>query len=349
MNNKKLLGYILAVLAIFFWGITFVCTKSLLNYFSALEILFIRFLAAYVGLWLMRPKWEKIAAKDNLLFALAGLTGVVIYQFSENIAINFTTASNVSVIVSTCPLFTAIISQIFLKEKHINLWFIIGFVFCIFGVSLVSLNGRTDLSINPKGDLLALLSSISWGFYSMVVSLLNKKGYDSICATRRIFFFAVILMIPLVLAGVGVNGAVQNKGLIADDGLAESVIVNLSGAVNKLRFSKPLNCIYLLFLGLIASGFCFAAWNKACLELGTVKITKGLYLIPVVTIIFAFFILGEKITWMGALGTIITITGLFISEIKRKTSEQAGTAGTPKTADTAETTGAVGAIKTFTE
>ena len=48
----------------------------------------------------MRPKWEKVAAKDNLLFALAGLTGVVIYQFSENIAINYTTASNVSVIVS---------------------------------------------------------------------------------------------------------------------------------------------------------------------------------------------------------------------------------------------------------
>ena len=310
MENKKLLGYIFAGLPIFFWGITFVCTKTLLIDFSALEILFIRFVAAYIGLWILRPKWEKIEMKDNLLFALAGLSGVVIYQLTENIAINYTTASNVSVIVSTCPLFTAIISQLFLKEKHINFWFIIGFIVCILGITLVSLNGHSNLSINPKGDLLALLSAISWGFYSMIVSLLNKKNYDSICSTRRIFFFAVIIMIPLVLAGA--------------HGLSQDVKVNLSASVNKLRFSKPLNCIYLLFLGLIASGFCFASWNKACSTLGTVKITKGLYLIPVVTIIFAFFILGEKITWMGALGTVITIIGLFVSSIKteKKDKEQ---------------------------
>ena len=307
MKNTKLFGYVLAVLVIFFWGITFVCTKTLLNDFSALEILFFRFIAAYLGLWIMRPKWEKISLKDNIYFALAGLTGVVLYQFSENIAINFTTASNVSVIVSLCPLFTAINSQIFLKEKNINRWFIIGFVICIVGVTLVSLNGRTDLSINPKGDLLALLAAISWGFYSLVVSVINRRKYDSICSTRRIFFFAVILMIPLVLAGIRIN----NSGV--ESGLAQSMAVSFSAAVNKARFLKPLNVIYILFLGFIASGFCFAAWNKVCLELGTVRITKGLYLIPVVTIFFAFLVLGERITLMGFFGAILTITGLFIS------------------------------------
>ena len=323
MENKKLLGYIFAGLPIFIWGITFVCTKTLLIDFSALEILFIRFVAAYIGLWILRPKWEKIEMKDNLLFALAGLSGVVIYQLTENIAINYTTASNVSVIVSTCPLFTAIISQLFLKEKHINFWFIIGFIVCILGITLVSLNGHSNLSINPKGDLLALLSAISWGFYSMIVSLLNKKNYDSICSTRRIFFFAVIIMIPLVLTGTHVNKVIQTSNPVIIDGFSEAIMCNFSAAVNKLRFSKPLNCIYLLFLGLIASGFCFASWNKACSTLGTVKITKGLYLIPIVTIIFAFFILGEKITWMGTLGTIITVTGLFISGIKTdKTSQE---------------------------
>ena len=316
MKNDKLLGYFFAGFAIFVWGITFVCTKTLLNDFSALEILFFRFITAYLGLWLIYPKWEKIELKDNLLFALAGLSGVVIYQFTENIAINFTTASNVSVIVSTTPLFTAITSQIFLKEKHINFFFIIGFLFCIIGVTFVSLNGHTNLSINPKGDLLALLAAISWGFYSMTVSLLNKKSYNSIAATRRIFFFAVIIMIPLILTGVRINYSLQDTS-----SAAASMEVNFSTAVNRLRFSNPLNCIYLVFLGLIASGLCFTVWNKACQKIGTVKISKGLYLIPVVTIIFAFFILGERITWMGALGTIITITGLFISGIKKKSTD----------------------------
>lgn len=315
-TQKTIFGYLLAACTIFFWGITFVCTKDLLNDFSALEILFFRFIAAYLGLWIMRPKWEKIELKDNILYALAGLSGVVVYQFSENIAINFTNASNVSVIVSICPLFTAIIAQIFLKEKHISLWFVIGFILSILGVTLVSFNGKANLSINPKGDVLALLASISWGFYSLLISILNRKKYDSICSTRRVFFFAVIIMIPLVLTGVGINkSGVQG-------GAAESMYVNFNPEVNALRFSKIMNWINLLFLGFIASGFCFSAWNKACNLVGTVKATNGLYLIPVVTIIFAFFALGEKITPMGLCGAAVTITGLFVSGIKSKKIKQ---------------------------
>jgi len=293
-------GYILAASCIFVWGITFVCTKSLLQDFSALEILFYRFTIAYLGLWAIHPKWEKIARKDNLFYALAGLSGVVLYQFSENVALSFTTASNVSVIVSICPLFTAILSQIILKEKHITAWFMLGFIFCICGITLVSLNGQTTISFNPKGDLLALGSAVCWSFYSLLVSQINKKNYDSLCSTRRTFFFAVIFMIPLVLIG-------RKTGQ-----------VDFAAQVMKARISNPMNWFNILFLGLLASGFCFWAWSKACSIIGTVKATSGLYMIPVVTIIFAFIFLGEKITAMGAAGAVITITGLFISGFKKK-------------------------------
>ena len=116
-RDKKIFGYLLAAACIFFWGITFVCTKYLLRDFTPLEILFYRFIAAYVGLWILRPRLEKIAARDNILFALAGFTGVILYQLFENIAINYTNASNVSVIVGICPLFTAIFSQIFSRKS----------------------------------------------------------------------------------------------------------------------------------------------------------------------------------------------------------------------------------------
>ena len=311
-KDKKFLGYFLAAISIFFWGITFICTKSLLKDFSSLEILFIRFLMAYIGLWIMHPKIQKIQPVDNILFVLAGLSGVVLYQFSENIAINFTNASNVSVIVSICPLFTALIAQYFLKENNLNLWFLLGFIISILGVALVCFNGKMELELNPKGDLLALFSAVCWGFYSLFVSLINKKNYDPICATRRVFFYAVLFMLPLMLAGFGITKSESSMF----EGLRESMLVTLNKAANASRFSKPLNWFNLIFLGAIASGFCFSAWNKACEIVGTVKVTCGLYLIPVVTIIFAFFTLGEKITWLGALGSVITITGLFISEKK---------------------------------
>lgn len=312
-----ILGYILAAGTILVWGITFVSTKSLLQSFSPLEILFFRYTLAYFCLWGMRPKWEKINFKDNLLYAFAGLTGVALYQFSENAAINFTTASNVSIIVAICPLFAAIFTQVFLKEKQISVFFIIGFVLSIFGIALVCFNGKISLNINPKGDLLALLAAICWGVYSIFVSLINRKGYDSVCSTRRIFFFAVIFMIPLYLSGY----ALTRAGAATE--LARSMSVTFDALINKTRFTNLFNIANLLFLSLFASSICFTAWNKACNILGTVKATKGLYLIPVVTIIFSTIFLHEKLTLMGVLGAALTITGLFISGIrKEKTHEK---------------------------
>lgn len=309
----KFLGYLLAATTILFWGITFVSTKYLLADFSSAEILFFRVILAFVGLWIIHPKTEKIQMRDNILFALAALTGIIFYQLMENIAIHFTNASNVSVIVSICPLFTAIISQIFLKEKHLTFWFILGFVISITGVTLVCLNGSTRLQFNPKGDVLALLSAISWGFYSMIISIINKRKYDPICSTRRIFFFAVLFMSLVAVIGFFLKSKEGNTGASS---LVQAFSFDADSGVNAARFSKPLNWVNLVFLGVVASGLCFVAWNKACQIVGTVKISCGLYLISVVTIIFAFFALGEKITAFGAAGAVITIAGLFISEKK---------------------------------
>ena len=309
-NNQKAFGIVLAVFSIFVWGITFVSTKYLLEDFSSMEILFYRFIMAYVGLWLLHPKIEKIEKRDNILFFLAALSGVILYQLSENIAIHFTNASNVSVIVSINPLFTAVICQIFLKEKHLSLWFIIGFVISIIGVALVCFNGKASLELNPRGDMLALLAGICWGFYSMFVSIINRRNYSRVASTRRIFFFAVLIMIPFSLMGWGLS----LRGGEGDGDFIRSLFFISDGAINAARFSNPFNWINLLFLGLVASGICFTTWNKACEIVGTVKVSCTIYLIPVVTIVFAFFVFGEEITVLGAIGAAVTIAGLFISE-----------------------------------
>ena len=303
-NNSKVFGYCLAALSIFVWGITFVCTKHLLLYFSALEILFIRFVLAYFFLFILYPKQLKLSGKENLLLALAGLTGVTLYQFTENLALDFTTASNVSIIVAICPIFTALTSQIFLKEKHLSPRFVIGFCLAFAGIVLVSFNGKINFNLSPKGDVLALLSAICWGFYSLFLTIINKKGYNTIAITRKIFFYAILFMLPLMIRGL----FSKNPNSAA--------YVELSGSLNAERFSSVFNWVLLCFLGILASGVCFVAWNKACVILGTVKISTGLYLIPVVTIIFAAIFLDEKITLMGAIGSALTILGLFVSSKK---------------------------------
>jgi drug/metabolite transporter (DMT)-like permease len=303
-SKSKFFGYFLACFTIFVWGITFVCTKHLLIYFSALEILFIRFIFAYCFLFVLNPHRLKLSSKENFLMALAGLTGVTLYQFTENLALDFTTASNVSIIVGICPIFTALTSQIFLKEKHLSFNFCLGFCLAFVGVILVSFNGKINFNLSPKGDILALISAICWGFYSLFLTMINKKGYNTILITRKIFFYAILFMIPLMICGV------------SSENPKSTAYVELSASLNAERFSSILNWILLCFLGIIASGFCFVAWNKACNILGTVKISTGLYLIPVITIFFAVIFLKEKLTIMGAIGSVLTIIGLFVSSKK---------------------------------
>ena len=300
-KERTIAGILLVCVTVSIWGITFVSTKYLLRSFSAFEILLVRFIAAYLGLWALRPKPLHLARRrDEFLFFCAGLTGVTVYQYMENIAISFTSASNVSIIVSICPIFTALFAQIFFKEKHLTAWFLLGFVLAITGVALVSFNGAVVLHVSPKGDLLALAAAVSWGFYSLCVSKINRLSLDSIMVTRRIFFWAVIWMLPIALFGA----------LHPENGVAS---LNLDAAANAVRWKNPLNWINLLFLGWGASAFCFAAWTLACRYLGTVRATVGIYVIPAVTIVFAFFALGERITLMGALGAALTVAGLLLS------------------------------------
>ena len=298
-------GIFLACVSVFIWGITFVSTKSLLNDFSAFEILVVRFLAAYLGLWAMRPKRLVLKSKkENISFALAGLTGVTLYQFFENIAISFTTASNVSIIVSICTMFKSIVARIFLKEKCITKSFVAGFILAISGVALVSFNGNAEFHFSPKGDLLALLAGICCGVYSRGGSKIQSMKSALGCSPRGCLLCAPRFRGQSSAAGTGAEKT-------------SSVFINTDAAFNIKRFSSLANWGNLLFLGIMASAGCFALWNKSCKILGTVKVSAGLYMIPVVTVIFAFIFLGEKLSLMGICGAAMTICGLFISSWKK--------------------------------
>lgn len=87
---------------------------------------------------------------------------MTLYYLMENIALTYSQASNVGVIVSIAPVFTAITARIFLKEEgKLRPAFFMGCVIALIGISLISFSGTT-MHLNPIGDLLSVGGAIIW-------------------------------------------------------------------------------------------------------------------------------------------------------------------------------------------
>ncbi len=289
MENSKSAGHLAALFTVLIWGTTFISTKVLLTDFQPAEILFFRFVLGFLALFLACPRRLKArGCRQELLFAAAGLCGICLYYLLENIALTYTMASNVGVIISVAPFFTAILSQLFRKsEERLGAGFFIGFLVAMAGVVLISFNG-TRLQLNPMGDFLALLAAFVWACYSLLTKEIGGLGYPVILTTRRTFFYGILFMIPaLFLFDV-------RPGLE--------------------RFAQAGNVLNILYLGLGASALCFVTWNMAVKVLGAVRTSVYIYMVPVITVVTSSLVLKEPVTWASAAGTVLAVVGLFWSE-----------------------------------
>lgn len=290
-KNTNITGHLAALLTIIIWGTTFISTKILLVDFQPVEILFFRFLLGLIALILVYPHRLKITnRRQEWIFAAAGLSGICLYYLLENIALSYTMASNIGVIISIAPFFTAILSSLFLKSERPHARFLIGFILAIIGIFLISFND-SKLELNPVGDLLALFAALIWACYSVLTKKISEFQYPTILTTRRIFCYGILFMIPALFL--------------------------FDFQFRPERFTNPVYLFNILFLGLGASALCFVSWNFAVKILGAVKTSIYIYIVPIITVITSAIILHEKITKLAIIGTIFTLAGLFLSENKK--------------------------------
>lgn len=159
--------HIVAILVVMVWGMTFISTKILIGHgLSPQDIFFFRFLLAYIGIWVVSPRqFFAQTLKDELYLFGAGISGGSLFFFLQNMALEITQVSNVSFIICTSPLLTMILTVIFFRVEKITK----GFIYGLLGVGLVVFNGGIILKISPLGDLLSLLASLLWDFYSIII------------------------------------------------------------------------------------------------------------------------------------------------------------------------------------
>lgn len=288
-DTKEYKFHLLALFTVIVWGTTFISTKVLINYgLTPTEIFFYRFLLAYICIWFFSPKtfWAK-SVKDEGLFLLLGLCGGSLYFITENTALGITLASNVSLILCTTPILTAFLSFIIYRKDKLTKNLIYGSVLAILGVSFVVFNGSFVLKLNPLGDFLTIMAAFSWAFYSLILKKMEPH-YPTLFITRKVFFYGIVTLLPMFY-------------------------------FDPVKFHteilfQPVVWVNLLFLGFIASMLCFFLWNMAVKNLGIVRATNYIYVVPLVTLITSSIVLDEKITLIAMIGCFLIIMGVYVAE-----------------------------------
>ncbi|MFI3332014.1 MAG: DMT family transporter [Rikenellaceae bacterium] len=287
--------HILAVAVVAIWGYTFVTTKLLIvGGLTPSQIMFYRFAIAYVCMICVapRPLFAR-NVKDELLTVAAGVAGGSLYFVTENSALALSLTSNVAIIIASAPIFTLIASHFMLEGEQLTRRMLINSLFAFVGVVLVVYNGQMVLELNPVGDLLALIASISWALYTIFIRKLDKRGYSTCFVTRKIFFYGVVTMLPMFL------------------------FTPIAPSPSSLLL-LPSICLPLLFLGVAASFFCFFAWGYIVEKIGAAASAPFIYFVPLISLVCAAIFLDEPITPLAILGMLLILFGVIRGDRGRK-------------------------------
>ena len=220
------------------------------------------------------------------MMALLGLTGGSMYFLTENAAMLYTTATNTSLIVCTCPLFAMLlIGLAFRQSEHFTKKQMAGSLMACAGMAAVVMNGHFVLHLSPLGDLLAFSACLCWAVYSLLMKPASMY-YGTLLITRKVFFYGLLTILPYywIVPGFPSFEVIFSQQIIWS----------------------------ILFLGIVASMLCFLLWNWVIRKLGAVVATNWVYFNPVTTIIFAWWLLDEQITPWFLLGTILILSGMYL-------------------------------------
>ena len=294
LKNQLALGHMLALAVSVVWGTTYISTKVLLTAFHPVEILIFRFLLAWAVLFLCspRPLLPK-HLKEELPFLCCGLTGLTFYSMLENYALQFSLASTVELIISSSPMFTALLLWVCRRARRPGSAFFAGFVLAMAGIALISLAEGESFDCDPIGILLSLGSAVCWGGYGVCLEWAHSSsGLSDLQITRKIFFWGLLFTLPFVWG----NG----------------LSLELS------RFADPVQLGNTVYLGIGASALCFLAWNRASVLIGPIATNVYLYLMPVITVVASVLILQEPVSLLTLAAIVLILTGLMLSQRKSR-------------------------------
>ena len=288
-KDFNFIGILSLIFAMFIWASSFIALKLAMNDLEPYTVIFFRMaIASLCFVYFIKSflKYE-FSKRDIKYIILLAFFEPCLYFIFEAKAIQLTTASQVGMITSLMPVITAMAAGYFLKEI-ITKQLLVGSFIAIAGVVWLSLQSVSSVSApNPiLGNFFELLAMVCGAGYTIVARYLANR-YSALFITAIQVFIGAIFFFPFFLYEV----------------FTTDFNITLTSVL----------CV--LYLGVVVTLGGYGLYNYALTKIEASKAAIFIYLIPVFTLILAFFVLNEKLTIVELIASGTILFGVFISEV----------------------------------
>ncbi|MGE5347721.1 MAG: DMT family transporter [Actinomycetota bacterium] len=281
--------YVALVFSMIFWSFSFVWFKIANIDYDPVAIIFTRLCIAIVFLtgflWITR-RFTPVKKGDRKYFLLLALFEPFFYFLGESFGLTYVSSTVGSVIISTIPVFAVLFAWVIYRER-LRLINYAGVIISFIGVLIFITNSAGNITMNPRGLALMFLAVVSAVGYNMVLHRL-AYDYDPVTIVNIQNIIGAILFLPLFIF------------LDLKDFISTGIIAKSFGAI--------------VLLAIFASCGAFVLFAYSVRHVGIARANIFSNLIPVFTAIFAFFIVGDRLTVRNGVGMAVVIAGLFLSQ-----------------------------------
>lgn len=219
-----------------------------------------------------------------------GLLGNAVYQLLFITGVARTSAGNASLLLSTTPVWTALLST---AARHETLpprvWqgialAVVGMVFIVVGGEGLDLAGGT-----LAGDLLMVGAAVTWAAYTVGSHPMIRR-YGAMQVTAWTLWAGTPVV---VLMGIPWLGEIRRDAL------------------------TPVTGVAVVYAGVLAVGVAYLLWNRGVRALGNARTAIYSNTVPIVALAAGWVLLGEVPTGLQLVGAAVILTGLSRSRGRR--------------------------------
>ena len=262
-------------------------TTTLLRY--AIALIFLCGLLAHY-----KRRSLELRRRDILPAVALGLSGIVGYHYFFFLSLRYTEVANTAIINALSPVLTGLAAAIFIGER-LSVRNYAGVAIALLGVLVLLSRGDigtyAELSFN-KGDLLMLLSVVSWMIYALLIKTMVER-YSGFTLTFYSTLFGVLILL-----------------LLAPGESALDQIGRMSAA----------SLVSVIYMGVCASGLGYLLYNLSIHGIGPTRTSSFVYsVIPLIVAALAWLFFREAITPIMIGSVILILLGLrlMLADVQR--------------------------------